>query len=105
DVVVDPRDDLAQRRTGVESRGEALEMAVERQPHVEEHRGRNGGVAQPAGVVDEEVQDRQEERQPDDSRQRLEVTSEERLVDEQLRQVGKRQSDDRTRKAQEQYDR
>ena len=55
DVVVDSRHDVAEPRAGVEARRQLMEVAVHRQPHVEEDVGRDARVAKAAEHVQAEA--------------------------------------------------
>ena len=55
DIVIDAATYFAEPRARVESRGEALQMAVQRQAHVEQDFGGCAGVAEAADYVEDEA--------------------------------------------------
>ena len=88
DVAVDARDDVPERRPRVEARREPLQVAVERQPHVEQDAGRHPRVPHPARHVRPEAEDGDPDEEADDPEQEREVPAQDRVVDHRLRQVG-----------------
>ena len=94
DVVVQARHDVAQPGAGVEAGREALQMAVQIEPHVEQDLRRHAGVAQTAGDVQQEAEQGQADEQRDDAHQHGPVAGEQRVVD----QVARQQRDDQRRR-------
>ena len=91
DIVVDAREHVAERRPRVEPRRQPLQMAVERQPHVEEHGGRDSRVPQARHRSQREARDRRGGEPADDLVERPRVAPDERPIDQNFREVGERQ--------------
>ena len=62
--------DVAEPACGVEARRQPLQMAVQRQPHVEQDVGRDARVAQAADDVQREAGERDQREQADDAHER-----------------------------------
>jgi hypothetical protein len=95
DVVRDPADDHARAVALVEAERQPLEVGEERIAQVGED-----ALARPAGQIrvdggEDEGEEREDEEHGDDLRQPVEVAGADPLVDRELRQVGRRERDER----------
>ena len=82
DVVVDARHDVANAGAGMETGGQALQMAVHLQPHVEQDVGRHARVAQAADHVHDEARGGDRGEQHGDANQGREVAANQGAVEE-----------------------
>ena len=87
DVVVDPRDDVAEAHRRIEARRQALEVLVEVAPHVEQNLGRHARIAETAHDAQHEAGRAGGEKQRDRHAKRCRVARHQRVVDEDLREV------------------
>ena len=87
DVVVDPREDVAERRPRVEPRRQPLQVAVQREPHVEQDLGRDARVAEAGERGQREARNRGQREQTDGAVERAEIAADERPVDQRLREI------------------
>ena len=103
DVVVDPRHDVADARTGVETGGQPLQVAVHLQPHVEQDVGGHAGVAQAADHVHHEAGGGEQGEQHADANQRPEIAADQGVVEKVPRQERQIQGQRGAERAEQQH--
>ncbi len=87
DVVVNARDDLTQFGARVKARRQFLQMPIERQPHVEEHIGRDRDIPIRREDIQNEANHSYHDHLHCNRDERLNATAQQRFVDQKLRDV------------------